>query len=280
MDNFSQLPDEKQRYAVEIFANAIAAAHLAAESIDSFPVGSVIVKEKLEIGESNNTPNNLGVMIKRPAGFFPQGGDWEFQYVTPDGRVNNDRKSLANCYACHLASTGTAALDLVFAGAGYMDMAIELRRRLGHHESIWLKIEAVRGSEDRLIAGTRVSLIARQDSGGSSVEEVLVRDARVALDFRYLLEQNLLTIPQDSRNNFILAIPPVSRPAIQNAAGKASLILDFKESDQSVSWIARAAHVRREREKERRYRQMRAPKVTVDGEIHVLDNGELRKESK
>lgn len=77
----------------------------------TFPVGSVIVKEKRE-GESG--PVELStVMLKRAKGFNPKCGDWEFAVLDAKGSKVTDRGKLATCMSCH---TEQAAQDYVFKG--------------------------------------------------------------------------------------------------------------------------------------------------------------------
>jgi hypothetical protein len=73
-----------------------------------FPVGSIIVKEKLLQADSPQ-PEALGMMIKREEGFNPAGGDWEYVYWTADSVTQGE--ALAHCQECHLGQTET---DSVF----------------------------------------------------------------------------------------------------------------------------------------------------------------------
>jgi hypothetical protein len=65
-----------------------------------FPVGSIIVREKLS-KKGGDRPELLAVMIKRAAGFNPAGGDWEF--LTVDGQVSKirERQKKGSCLDCH-----------------------------------------------------------------------------------------------------------------------------------------------------------------------------------
>ena len=81
---------------VHIYANAGAAESIAAKGAE-FPVGAVIVKEKL--GEDLNSVTGVGGMVKRTKGYDPANGDWEFFYYTPGGDFTTGK--LANCIDCH-----------------------------------------------------------------------------------------------------------------------------------------------------------------------------------
>ena len=80
---------------VHIYASPEAAQAIAARS-DQFPVGSVIVKEK--IGEKN-VVTDVGGMIKRAPGYDTPNGDWEFFFHTPGGEFTSGK--MANCIDCH-----------------------------------------------------------------------------------------------------------------------------------------------------------------------------------
>lgn len=67
------------------------------EKFDSFPVGSVIVKEKFSSAEFKD-PESLGVMSKTDHG-------WEFSYRDEKGRVFRGSSELPQCYSCHVTQT-------------------------------------------------------------------------------------------------------------------------------------------------------------------------------
>ena len=58
-----------------------------------FPVGSAIVKEK------HGQTNGVGGMIKRPPGYDPDHGDWEFFYFQVTSRIESGK--IASCVQCH-----------------------------------------------------------------------------------------------------------------------------------------------------------------------------------
>ncbi len=83
------------RVAVHIYANSAAAESIAADAAE-FPVGAVIVKEKLG---SDKAVSDIGGMVKRSKGFDPANGDWEFFFYTPGGEFSTGK--LTNCIDCH-----------------------------------------------------------------------------------------------------------------------------------------------------------------------------------
>lgn len=93
-----------------VYANDLAREALAGDKHTKFPVGSVIVREKLPREEATQ-PELVAVMIKRAAGFNPKSGDWEF--VTTDGMLTkvSERQKKGSCVECH---SSPAAKDFVF----------------------------------------------------------------------------------------------------------------------------------------------------------------------
>jgi hypothetical protein len=81
---------------IHIYANASAAESIAAKRAE-FPVGAVIVKEKL--GEDSKSVTGIGGMVKRAKGYDAANADWEFFYSTPGGKFTTGK--LASCIDCH-----------------------------------------------------------------------------------------------------------------------------------------------------------------------------------
>ena len=71
-----------------------------------FPVGTVIVKEKLTTAESKDV-ELLTVMIKREKGYNSEVGDWEFLTFNGAGTETTARGKLENCQTCHLVEKST-----------------------------------------------------------------------------------------------------------------------------------------------------------------------------
>ena len=74
-----------------------------------FPVGSVVVKEKLD---RDGVVIGIGGMRKRESGFNSAHGDWEFFYT--DARTGFQIGGLQHCAECHAAAK---ASDYVFTVA-------------------------------------------------------------------------------------------------------------------------------------------------------------------
>lgn len=102
--------------AVKIYMNDLAAGTFGKPK-PSYPAGSIIVKEKNALGYLSATRpdvmvsanDGVGGMIKRPAGFDPPHGDWEYFYFEDPGKIQ--RGKIASCVQCH---SGAAAKDYVF----------------------------------------------------------------------------------------------------------------------------------------------------------------------
>ena len=90
---------------VHFYVNESAAQAVADRAME-FPVGAVIVKEKL--GDKKEVTGVAG-MIKRASGYDASNGDWEFFFYTPGGEFSSGK--VANCIDCHKG----AGRDHVFA---------------------------------------------------------------------------------------------------------------------------------------------------------------------
>lgn len=100
---------------VSVYANDSAYSHIVNGEAGDFPLGAMIVKEKIRDGK-NHAHNSLGIMIKQKVGFDPVNANWEFVFVDDSQKVARGSKELANCYACHRGgdSFGQKAADFVF----------------------------------------------------------------------------------------------------------------------------------------------------------------------
>lgn len=85
-----------------VYANEIAHSAMLTEGTPLFPVGSIIVREKLLSRESTE-PELLTVMVKRAKGFNPDAGDWEFAVVDGAAVQTRFRQKVGDCQACHVS---------------------------------------------------------------------------------------------------------------------------------------------------------------------------------
>ena len=83
-----------------VYANGPAHKAFSRAAGDGFPVGSVIVREKLSKPD-DPAPQLLAVMAKRAPGFNPKGGDWEFLTVNGGLTRVTGRQKGGSCLGCH-----------------------------------------------------------------------------------------------------------------------------------------------------------------------------------
>jgi hypothetical protein len=87
------------QWTAEISLNEAASqvyANLAPSS--RFSTGSLLVKKHALT--SSAAPGPIFAMAKRDAGFFPEGGDWEYVVLDAEGHLE-DRGRLTLCARCH-----------------------------------------------------------------------------------------------------------------------------------------------------------------------------------
>jgi hypothetical protein len=104
--------------AVRIYMNDLAANAFRRRST-AYPVGSVIAKEKAALSYHSEgreqamtkAHDGVGGMIKRPPGFDPAHGDWEYFYFEDPSKIESGK--ISSCVQCH---DGASARDHVFGG--------------------------------------------------------------------------------------------------------------------------------------------------------------------
>ena len=89
------------RTSIHLYANPAAIAAVNGQ-LPQFPVGSVIVKEKLA---DAGKVSGVGGMIKREAGYDASNGDWEYFYYGNPGEFSSGR--IRSCIECHRAAKST-----------------------------------------------------------------------------------------------------------------------------------------------------------------------------
>jgi hypothetical protein len=83
-----------------VYVNEPARRALLNEKNPQFPVGSIIVREKLA-HLKDAAPQLLAVMFKRERGFNPKANDWEFLILDGDARTVRQRERTGSCQKCH-----------------------------------------------------------------------------------------------------------------------------------------------------------------------------------
>lgn len=89
----------------------------------SIPVGTIVTKNTYKRGADGNKTDEIYVsfaMVKREAGYYPDGGDWEYIMMPNDGAVDynvhpfgilpdegsSSRGKLTSCAGCHSSGAG------------------------------------------------------------------------------------------------------------------------------------------------------------------------------
>jgi hypothetical protein len=94
---------------ISVYVNRPGSQPLLNVAHPRFPVGSVIVKEK-RVKADDPHPLLMTVMEKKPAGFAPKDGDWEYSVYLPGGKQVKPT-TVENCRSCHAQVKET---DFVF----------------------------------------------------------------------------------------------------------------------------------------------------------------------
>lgn len=107
---------------IYVFVNDTGRRAMFEERRPHFPVGSLIVKEKLPTRDAAE-PELLTAMYKRDAGYDPEGSDWEYMVLDGKAQEVRARGKLESCRACH-----QAVADTDFVSRNYM--SYDLVRKL------------------------------------------------------------------------------------------------------------------------------------------------------
>lgn len=86
---------------IRVWVNKIGRKALLEMKTPNFPVGSMIIKEKL-VEENSDTPELLTAMIKRERGYDTAGGDWEYAVLLGSPFKVIASGKLENCQNCHI----------------------------------------------------------------------------------------------------------------------------------------------------------------------------------
>lgn len=85
---------------VSVYVNPVGREQMMTKLSPKFPIGSMIVKEKLGSVDSKK-PEMLTAMIKREPGYNPEGGDWEYLVLDGSALMITERGKLKRCSGCH-----------------------------------------------------------------------------------------------------------------------------------------------------------------------------------
>ncbi len=102
---------------INVFVNPIGEAAMMTAKAPQFPVGTIIVKQKLAMPTGKGTepnrplpgqkPELLTIMMKREANYDVKNGDWEYMVTDGPGRKVSARGQLPSCQNCHRAYAST-----------------------------------------------------------------------------------------------------------------------------------------------------------------------------
>jgi Cytochrome P460 len=103
--------------SIVVYMNDLAATAFRSKS-SSYPVGAIVVKEKLTHGYKDENRravpggrHGVGGMVKRSPGYDSKHGDWEYFYFENAEAVESGR--ISTCVSCHQSAK---ARDHVFGG--------------------------------------------------------------------------------------------------------------------------------------------------------------------
>lgn len=83
-----------------VYVNDVARHALLGEEKPQFPVGSIIIREKLKRAKDTE-PQLLIALVKRERGFNPQANDWEFLKLDGSASKIQSREKTGSCLDCH-----------------------------------------------------------------------------------------------------------------------------------------------------------------------------------
>ncbi len=104
---------------VSNYANEVGAAYGRYEAAGTLPVGSIIAKDSFTVTENGEVFSGaFFLMEKMPPGFNPEGRDWRYTMIMPDGSLFGETKGEGDervrfCVTCHQAA-GDARDHLFF----------------------------------------------------------------------------------------------------------------------------------------------------------------------
>ncbi|HSE23768.1 MAG TPA: cytochrome P460 family protein [Pyrinomonadaceae bacterium] len=87
---------------ITVYVNDLGRHAMTEELNPRFPVGTVIVKEKLP-NKDATAAELLTVMRKRERGYDSKNGDWEYLMLDGPGRDIQDAVKVESCQSCHMA---------------------------------------------------------------------------------------------------------------------------------------------------------------------------------
>jgi len=92
---------------IRVYVNELGREAMFKEDNPKFPVGSIIVKEKLP-AQNSEVPEFYTIMVKRENGYDSVNGDW--QYLTMDETKSRieEPENISSCQSCHAPYNDTS----------------------------------------------------------------------------------------------------------------------------------------------------------------------------
>ncbi len=116
---------------VNNYANARASAYSKAEQAGTLPEAYVLAKDSFEVTDRGDVlTGSLALMEKMEPGFNPEGRDWRYTMIMPDGTLfgmtkGENSKRVEFCMDCHIAA-GDDQDHLFFVPEGYRAQFLNL----------------------------------------------------------------------------------------------------------------------------------------------------------
>lgn len=97
LEQEAYLASPHAEFYINVYVNELGLPLMENDTGRTFPVGTIIVKEKIATLEGDAS-NELGIMVKRETG-------WEYLYWD-DGTLYQNPNDVAHCLECHSAEAG------------------------------------------------------------------------------------------------------------------------------------------------------------------------------
>ena len=106
---YSYLSEHQGKF-ITVYVNETGKSEMLTKKNPAFPVGTVIVKQKMKT-ENPKTTELSTVMVKREAGYNPGNGDWEYAVIDAGVTKTTGEGKIEHCQKCHMMVSET---DFVF----------------------------------------------------------------------------------------------------------------------------------------------------------------------
>ena len=98
---------------VRVFVNDVGRAAMMERKTPLFPIGTIIVKEKLPEKYSQQ-PEFFTIMVKRESSYDKDHGDWQYLTMEADMAKLEKPAGLDNCQTCHASWKATDFVSRIY----------------------------------------------------------------------------------------------------------------------------------------------------------------------